>query len=689
MGSDNIQGQGGSLEQLARAQFGRLSAAELKLVRAAPKGEIAYCGPSHDDNDPHNDPSKADQWGPERQIRAELIRWLCLDRRARDRVDPIGIVAHAAKIIGGLNLSFATVIFPLQLLRSALTHDANLIQVEIPFLNFEGSWVRSVSASGASVKAALFLNNGFRAEGTVNLYGAKIGWILDCRHGTFVNPPRKGLPGSGVALNAENITVSGALFLSTGFRAEGEVRLSGAQIHGTLDCAGGAFINPPAKELSGSGTALNAERVAVDGNLLLSGGFRADGEARLPGAQVGGTLDCSGGTFVNPSRKELSGSGTALNADGISVNGNLFLSAGFRAEGEVRLLNGQIGGSFECAGGTFINPSGTALGAGAITVKGNVMLYDAFRAEGSVDLTVSRIGGDLVCRKTILKAATLDFRDTTASSILDDEQSWPERGKLYLDGFVYGRIAEGPRDAETRLRWLSLQPEKPFARQPYLQLAKVLREAGDDDGARRVLIAMNDRQWESSEKGHWAAAVQRWPLRVTVGYGYRPLWAFWEVLGLSALGWIVYRRSYLAGNMVPTDKDAYQSFKSDSQPPIHYGAFVPLVYSVENSLPLVKLGQAEKWQPDPNPARSPTTQRSLAINPGHQRTWPRSLNWLHRFLIFVGLQVDPNLKTPPSRPNRWGTSPRFVRWFIWIHILLGWLLATLFLAGVTGIVRTE
>jgi len=57
------------------------------------------------------------------------------------------------------------------------------------------------------------------------------------------------------------------------------------------------------------------------------------------------------------------------------------------------------------------------------------------------------------------------------------------------------------------------------------------------------------------------------PLKVTVGYGYRPLWAFWEVLVFSALGWIVYRRSYLAGSMVPTDKDANQSFKSDGQSP--------------------------------------------------------------------------------------------------------------------------
>jgi hypothetical protein len=696
MGGDDLHGQTGSLEQLVRNRFGTLSAAEVKLARAAPHGQIAYCGPSHDDHDPHNDPGKADQWGPERQIRAQLIRFLCLDRRARERVDQTGIAVHAAKVVGGLNLSFVTVDFPLQLWHCALTDDANLIQLEIPFLSLEGSWVRSVSAGGASVKAAVFLDNGFHAVGTVNLYGANIGWMLDCRGGTFVSVPRKELSGSGVALNAENITVSGALFLSKGFRAEGEVRLSGAQIRGTLDGSGGAFINPPTKDLSGSGVALNAENITVSGNLMLAKGFRAEGEVRLSSAQIRGTLDGSGGVFINPPIKGVSGAGTALYADSITVSGTLFLSGGFHAEGEVHLVDAQISGGFDCTGGAFINPprkelpgSGAALNVGALTVKGNVLLCEGFCAEGKVDLTVSRIAGDLVSRKGIFKAATLDLRDASANAILDDDEIWPERGNMYLDGFVYGRIAEGPRDAETRLKWLNLQPENPFARQPYLQLAKVLREAGDDDGARRVLIAMEDRQWETNQNRHWIDPLQRWPLRVTVGYGYRPLWAFWEILGLSALGWVIYRRSYLAGTVVPMDKDAYESFKLHGEPPTHYGGFAPLVYSVENSLPLVKLGQADKWQPDPNSGHPASPRGTSATSHRPQRAWPRPLNWLRHLLILSGLQAERNPRGPGSRLSQWGTSPRFLRCFLWIQIMLGWLLATLFLAGVTGIVRTN
>jgi hypothetical protein len=306
-----------------------------------------------------------------------------------------------------------------------------------------------------------------------------------------------------------------------------------------------------------------------------------------------------------------------------------------------------------------------------------------------VDLTVTRVAGELIWRGGIYRAAILDLRDASTGSILDNSQSWPEQGKLYLDGFVYRRIAEGPTDAETRLKWLNLQPKKPFARQPYLQLAKVLREAGDDDGARRVLVAMEDRQWEAKENRRWIDPVQRWPLKVAVGYGYRPLWAFWEVLGLSAVGWIIYRRSYIAGNIVPTDKNAYKSFKSDGKVPANYTTFAPLIYSVENSLPLVKLGQADKWQPDPNAAGPPSNQRTWPIVSSRQHFWARFVSWLQPYLILLGLQADPNPGSPPSAFRRWGTTPRFLRWFLWIQILLGWLLATLFVAGVTGIVRSD
>src|SRR5262245_11044757 len=97
------------LIRLAQARFPGLREAEMKVLRAAPAGEVAWGGPSQKDFDLANDPGKANTWGGERTIRAALIRWLCVDQEAREYVDPRGLQIHGARIEGALDLSFVRV----------------------------------------------------------------------------------------------------------------------------------------------------------------------------------------------------------------------------------------------------------------------------------------------------------------------------------------------------------------------------------------------------------------------------------------------------------------------------------------------------------------------------------------------------------------------------------------------------
>src|SRR5271157_2281217 len=593
---DKTPAQGGGLKRLAQAKFGTLSAAENLLLEKVTGGEPAVCP---DPDGKGYDPKDADQWGPARRIRADLVAWLCTNEQARKQVHPHGIQVYGADITGPLDLSFVSIQFPLRFRHCRLTKDFNLRSAEVSQLDLEGSLVQGIMADGLIVKNYVFLRNGFTAHGEVRLLGAQIGGNLECDASAFTN---KG----GYALNADGINVKGSVFLRQAMNAKGE---------------------------------------------------------KTP----------------------------------------------FSAKGEVNLVLAQIDGQLDCSGGVFSNPGGNALSANRTIVKSSVLLRDGFTAEGSVYLEGAQIGGDFHCDSGNFQKATLDLTDVSAGTLVDSGLKyippgspadssptlWPQRGKLLLDGFTYGRISsEGQIDVDKRLGWLDLQPESPFHPRPYLQLAKVLQESGDSEGALRVKERMEQLRYK--EQNSRVAAVESWILRTTIGYGYHPLRALkWE-LGLGALGWIIYRRSYLAGTMAPTDEGAYSEFKKPGgHVPGNYPSFSPLTYSVENSIPLVKLGQGDKWQPDPERQGSPAQTRP-ATEFGYRVTW----TWLPEKLRSGGQALLRWLaamwgRAPKWLQNAWGwistktTAPRFVMWFLWIQILLGWLLATLFVAGVSGIVHKE
>jgi hypothetical protein len=617
------------LEAILPREFrDNLRKAERRLLRAAPSGGWSRGGSNFNNRD--NDPAKADNppnaggWGRDREIRADLIRWLCVNQEASRRVDPRGVRVYGARITGELDLSSANVPFPLRLVRCRLVSKCHLQNVRIRALQLDGTVAGSLTADGAEVDGDCLLSRGFSANGEVRLPGARLGGNLDCSGSTFKNP-------GGVALTAAGARIGGDVFVSDDFFAEGQVSLLGAQIGGQLSCAGGSFRN------AGS-TALIAD-----------------------------TADVKGGVYLKNASEKLF----------------------FHAEGEVNLVRARIGGNLECDHGSFKNPCGDALTANTAEIAGNVFLREGFSAQGKVDLVLARVGGEIDCRKATFEAldlhsataaqklllqevravTDLDLRDAAVQAMWDDEGSWPSKGHLRLDGFVYERISSGPTDALKRLEWLDRQAE--FKSQPYRQLAKVLREMGEDEGARRVLFELEKRA--RSEGRRRLVAPTRWLRfaedalsKATVGYGIHPGWAVWHLCWLTALGWIVHRRAQRLGVMAPSDKDAYREFhENNATAPPYYPQFSPLIYSLENCLPLVKFGQDDRWQPDPS-----ALQRVRLPRPARgSRAWFRDV-------LFVRL---PDL----------ASSPVALRWFRWVLIALGWLLATFFVAGITGIIKTE
>jgi hypothetical protein len=298
-------------------------------------------------------------------------------------------------------------------------------------------------------------SNGFRANGEVRLHGATIGGNFECQKGRFYNKGRK-------TLNAGGMEVKGNVFLNNGFRTNGEVVLIGAKINGSLNCDQGIFINR-------NKVAINADRIKVEDNVFMRDGFRARGEVRLAAAIIGSDLVCDGGQIQNMGN-------IALVAETIEVKGSVFLRK-FKAEGEVRMMAARISGNFECSGCHLNNPKGFALNAERIYLGGNIFFLEDFKIEGDVSLRGAVVGNYFVwlgmkSPETVL----LDLRHAKVGTIIDEYKSWPQKGKLRLDGFIYDNI-KSPINAEERLEWLHRQSPEQFLPQPYEQL-KFPRDGG-------------------------------------------------------------------------------------------------------------------------------------------------------------------------------------------------------------------
>jgi hypothetical protein len=219
-----------------------------------------------------------------------------------------------------------------------------------------------------------------------------------------------------------------------------------------------------------------------------------------------------------------------------------------------------------------------------------------------------------------------------------------------INGLVYRSFGEAPDDANLRLRWLALQPPG-YRAQPFNQLAEVLHAGGRENESVTVMVAKYDARRRA---GGLSFAERAWQflLKVTIGYGYRPLQALWGIVGFVVLGTLLFGWGYQTGLVTPTEEGAYKSFVGEGGCPRHYPPFNGFVYSLENFLPLVDLHQAQHWRP----------------NPRHTRD--------HQVKLF-GRRRDLGL-----------VEGSMLRIYLWIHILAGWTLTPLFVAGITGLIHT-
>ena len=686
------------LLKLAEEEVGQLSEAEERLFKAVANGEIANYSDKRKEN---NDPNNAGKWGNERLIRAKCVEWLCTDKEALEFVTHKGVLIKGVRIDEELGLMFAKITFPLVIQECAILSGIDLRHAEIQMLSLHGSHTGRVRANSIKVEGSLFLRDGFKAKGEVDLVGAAIGGQLNCKNGQFINP-------DGKALIADFLKVDGSVFLRDGFKAEGEVRLLSATICQKLDCNNGQFINP-------DGTALNADALKVEGSILLRNGFKAKGGVNLRGADIEGQLSCIGGKFINPNKMAFIGDsikveesillangfeaegevrltgatiggqlackngqfinpdGNAIIADELKVAGNVFLSEGFKAKGKVRLHSTTIGGDLNCDGGQFINPRGEAIDGDSLTVKGNVFLRNGFKAEGEVYLVSATIGGQLAC--TGGQFINADGKAINADSIKVDNHvflsnHFKAEGKIDFVGAEIGGI---------------------------FQLHKVESPEKFTIDLRSAIIGTlydEPKSWPNNGK------------LLLNGLTYSDFFDKSPKDAKTRIEWI--RRQY--------DPDNKEDFQFRQQPYEQLAAVLKKSGNEDyaKEVLIAKNKDRLKWGPKFTFSRF-LWYKILEYTIGYGYKPSRALLWVAVFIILgcilfkTGYSKNSLQSVTNDSPKfnsivysidtfvplvdlyqakYWLPKSRLLRSYHWVHIAAGWILTTLLVVGLTGLVRT-
>jgi hypothetical protein len=417
--------------------------------------------------------------------------------------------------------------------------------------------------------------------------------------------------------------------LCCGFDASGQVFFGDSRLGADFDAHGGSFHFSnaiPDAPWAAERPALFIGAAKVEGPIWLDAGFRADGAVDVNGVECL-SLVGYGGRFHNPGN-------TALNAQGINISSSAALWKygswdGMEADGMVLFDGAKIDGYFLASGAKFLGKGSEAHGLSAQGLS---------------------VGRAFSLQNVEMKnGATLDLRGATVNGLLDDENGWPLPGRLAIQGFVYSDFFSPPTDARSRLRWIRLGEGKHPAwmnvpdairAQPYRQLAKVLRERGDEAGATQVLIAADDLRYSQiGALGRVWGGFLKW----TVGYGHRPLLTIMWSLLVVLTGWDVVWFAKAASVMRPTYPE-----NPPANEELQYQDLHPLLYSLDVFLPFVNLHQEHYWWPDGDAA-------------GICRIFNRSV----------------------------GVRGRFVEYYLWLQIIAGWILSAIFVAGVTGLMRND
>ncbi|MGW1000717.1 membrane-associated oxidoreductase [Streptomyces sp. NPDC002520] len=292
-----------------------LTPAELRLREAFPLGEGVDFRESDDE-----DPAHGAAWGPERTLRAEVLRELLLDGPVREgRI--AGLKVTGARITGKLDLMYGTVGHSVRLRSCHFEEEPNLYGAHVVALILSDSVLPGLMAGNLRAEGVVRISR-CRMAGPARFQGAKLSGALfadEARLGT----PDEVLEEPVLQLNHAEL---GTDVWAPGLVVHGKVHLQGAVVRNQVNL-NDAVLDAPGR------TALHAEVLNV-GTDLHAMRLRVRGRVNLGGARIPRQLNLAYARLSNPD-------GQALRASS-AVVGELWLRDAAPIEGAVNLRRAQL-----------------------------------------------------------------------------------------------------------------------------------------------------------------------------------------------------------------------------------------------------------------------------------------------------------------------------------------------------------
>lgn len=521
------------------------------------------------------------------------------------------------------------------------------------------------------------------------------------------------------------------------------IRITGAKIDGCLDlnyidldiplvfrscyftegiklrCAKVKLLDFSGSHIVSSGRSIDATNAEIKGYVYLGDGFNAKGGIHFESAIIGGRFHCNGGVFENPGKY-------AIFAQNVEIKDNVFLTNGFRSKGTVWFYGASIGGSLDCQGGIFENAEDFAINAEDAEIKLSVFFgQDNDKKDGVTEEVTTEVTGKISFFNAHIngifdlsgiknpKNMKLNLSFAKIGILKDNPDSWPKHKNLWLEGLVYETIENEvlaksesgeskksflewivdlifkyllhrklhKNSKKSRVHWIRLQNlDKNFSPQPYEQLANVLRLSGYEKKAVDVLIAkQNDRAKYancSRLRRLWLSILNR-----TIRHGYRPHRALYFALFFIISGGYFFSWGNSQNLMTPSnniepfnhinDEEISEKYPKITNILTNYPQFEELstyypklnafMYSVDAFVPIINFHQQDYWLPNANKGGN-------------------------TIIPIVSLEFPNNNLLPKLNISQAKTGS-LLRWYLWVHIFMGWVLTSLWVAGFTGLVR--